>query len=46
MSLRNVPAAEVLRYIGDASDLKFSYDAYAVKIRSSSPEGLESQVRD
>ena len=46
LSLQNVPAAEVLRYIGDASDLKFSYDAYAVKIRPSSPEDLESQVRD
>jgi hypothetical protein len=46
LNLQNVPAAEVLRYIGDASDLKFSYDAYAVKIRASSPESLESQGRD
>ncbi len=46
LSLQNVPAAEVLRYIGDASDLKFSYDAYAVKIRPSSPENLEPQVRE
>ena len=36
LSLQNVPASEVLRYIGDASNLKFSYDAYAVKIRASS----------
>ncbi len=46
LSLQNVPAAEVLRYIGDASNLKFSYDAYAVKIKASSPENLETEVRD
>jgi len=46
LSLQNVPAAEVLRYIGDAADLKFSYDAYAVKIRPSSPENLEPQMSE
>ncbi len=46
LSLQNVPATEVLRYIGDASGLKFSYDAHAVKIRASSGEAIESQVRD
>jgi len=45
LSLQNVPAAEVLRYIGDASDLKFTYDAYAVKIRGS-PENVESEPRE
>ena len=45
LSLQNVPAAEVLRYIGDASDLKFTYDAYAVKI-SGSPENVESEPRE
>ena len=33
LSLQNVPASEVLRYIGDASNLRFSYDALAVKIQ-------------
>jgi len=33
LSLQNVPASEVLRYIGDSSNLRFSYDAHAVKIR-------------
>ncbi len=33
LSLRNVPASEVLRYIGDASNLHFTYDAHALKIR-------------
>ena len=33
LSLRNVPASEVLRYIGDASNLRFTYDARALKIR-------------
>ena len=33
LSLQNVPASEVLRYIGDASNLRFSYDALAVKIK-------------
>ncbi|HEY5742497.1 MAG TPA: tetratricopeptide repeat protein [Terrimicrobiaceae bacterium] len=33
LNLQNVPALEVLRYIGDAANLRFSYDAYAVKIR-------------
>jgi hypothetical protein len=33
LSLQNVPASEVLRYIGDASDLRFTYDTHAVKIR-------------
>jgi hypothetical protein len=46
LSLQNVPAAEVLRYIGDASDLKFTYDAYAVKIRAASPDNLESGPRE
>ena len=45
LSLQNVPAAEVLRYIGDASDLEFTYDAYAVKIRGS-PENVESEPRE
>jgi hypothetical protein len=40
LSLRNVPASEVLRYIGDASNLRFSYDALAVKVTPmSSPPG-------
>lgn len=33
LSLRNLPASEVLRYIGDASNLRFTYDARALKIR-------------
>jgi hypothetical protein len=33
LNLQNVPASEVLRYIGDASNLRFSYDALAVKIQ-------------
>ena len=33
LNLQNVPASEVLRYIGDAANLRFSYDAYAVKVR-------------
>ena len=33
LSLQNLPASEVFRYIGDASNLRFSYDAHAVKIR-------------
>jgi hypothetical protein len=33
LSLQNVPASEVLRYIGDASNLRLTYDAHAVKIR-------------
>jgi hypothetical protein len=33
LSLQNVPASEVLRYIGDASNLRFTYDFHAVKIR-------------
>jgi hypothetical protein len=36
LSLQNVPASEVLRYIGDASNLRFSYDALAVKIQAMS----------
>jgi hypothetical protein len=32
LSLRNVPASEVLRYIGDAANLRFSYDSLALKI--------------
>jgi hypothetical protein len=35
-----------LRYIGDASNLKFTYDAYAVKISAASPENLESEPRE
>lgn len=46
LSLQNVPAAEVLRYIGDASDLKFTYDAYAVKIGAASPDNAESGPRE
>jgi hypothetical protein len=39
LSLQNVPASEVLRYIGDASNLQVSYDALAVKIKPpSKPE--------
>ena len=33
LSLQNVPASEVLRYIGESSNLQFSYDALAVKIK-------------
>ena len=33
LSLRNMPASEVLRYIGASSNLQFSYDALAVKIK-------------
>ena len=33
LNLRNVPASEVLRYIGAASNLRFSYDALALKIQ-------------
>jgi hypothetical protein len=33
VSLQNVPASEVLRYIGDSSNLRFTYDARAVKIK-------------
>jgi len=33
LSLRNVPASEVLRYVGDSSNLRFSFDPLAVKIR-------------
>ena len=33
LSLQNVPASEVLRYIGDASNLRFTYDTHALKIR-------------
>ena len=33
LNLRNVPASEVLRYIGASSNLRFSYDARAVKIQ-------------
>ncbi|HEY5777342.1 MAG TPA: tetratricopeptide repeat protein [Terrimicrobiaceae bacterium] len=45
LNLRNVPASEVLRYIGDASNLRFSYDAHAVKIRSAigSSEGKSAE---
>ena len=46
LSLQNVPAAEVLRYIADAAGLRFSYDAYAVKIRAAPPENVESEARD
>jgi thioredoxin-like negative regulator of GroEL len=41
LSLQNVPASEVLRYIGDAANLRFTYDTHAVKIRpmaATSPE--------
>ena len=33
LNLRHVPASEVLRYIGAASNLRFSYDALALKIQ-------------
>jgi hypothetical protein len=33
LSLQNVPASEVLRYIADASNLQISYDPLAVKIK-------------
>lgn len=33
LNLRNVPASEVLRYIGASSNLRFSYDALALKIQ-------------
>jgi hypothetical protein len=33
LSLQNVPASEVLRYIGDSSNLRFSYDALAVTVK-------------
>jgi Tetratricopeptide repeat len=41
LSLQNVPASEVLRYIGDASNLKFSYDAHAVKIIAVPAESVD-----
>jgi hypothetical protein len=46
LNLQNVPAAEVLRYIGEAAGLRFSYDALAVKIRAAPPENVESEARD
>jgi hypothetical protein len=33
LSLENIPAFEVLRYIADASDLELTYDNYAVKVK-------------
>ena len=33
LNLRNVPASEVLRYIGASSNLRFSYDTLALKIQ-------------
>jgi hypothetical protein len=39
LSLRNVPASEVLRYIGESSNLQFSYDALAVKIKPNPTDG-------
>ncbi|MGA7214140.1 MAG: hypothetical protein WBX20_08035 [Terrimicrobiaceae bacterium] len=33
LSLQNVPASDVLRYIGDSANLRFSYDAQAVTIK-------------
>ena len=39
LSLRNVPASEVLRYIGESSNLQFSYDALAVKIKPKPTDG-------
>jgi hypothetical protein len=40
LSLRNVPASEVLRYIGEASNLQFNYEALAVKVKPmSNPAG-------
>ena len=33
LSLQNVPASDVLRYIGDSANLSFSYDALAVTIK-------------
>jgi hypothetical protein len=39
LNLRNVPASEVLRYIGAASNLRFSYDALALKIETNEQPG-------
>jgi hypothetical protein len=33
LNLRNMPASEVLRYIGASSNLRFTYNAVAVKIQ-------------
>lgn len=41
LNLQNIPASEVLRYIGEASNLSFSYDAHAVKIRPMPRPGEE-----
>ncbi|HEY5707132.1 MAG TPA: hypothetical protein VIS96_16340 [Terrimicrobiaceae bacterium] len=44
LSLQNVPASDVLRYIGDSANLRFSYDALAVKIKPmSSPDDKLSE---
>ena len=44
LSLRNVPVSEVLRYVGDASNLRFHFDTLAVKIKPMSNSAGEKLV--
>lgn len=37
LSLQNVPAAEVMKYIAQAGQLTLEYDAYAVKVKPATP---------
>jgi hypothetical protein len=37
LSLQNVPAAEVMKYVAQSGNLKLDYDAYAVKVKVATP---------
>lgn len=37
LNLTNIPASEVLRYIGDLAHVQFEYDKYAIKVRPAGP---------
>jgi len=44
LSLQNVPATEVLRYITDACNLKVEYEPYAVKIKPADAQASAAPV--
>ncbi len=37
LSLQNVPAAEVMKYVAQSGNLTLDYDAYALKVRPATP---------
>jgi hypothetical protein len=39
LSLNNIPASEVLRYIGDLANVEFEYDKYAIKVKPATAKG-------